>query len=60
MEPFSKVLDWMKHMMRTPLVRVTFTKDADFTSMFLEDFLPNLPARRAPIMVQAPLPHCHL
>ena len=38
----------MKHMMRTPPVTVMFAEDDDFTSMFVEDFLPNLPVRRVP------------
>jgi len=36
----------MKHMMRNPPVTVTFAEDDDFTSMFVEDFIPNLPVRR--------------
>mmetsp|Transcript_17539 Transcript_17539/g.22770 ORF Transcript_17539/g.22770 Transcript_17539/m.22770 type:complete len:133 (-) Transcript_17539:67-465(-) len=48
MAAFVKVLQLMKHMMRTPPVTVMFAEDDDFTSMFLEDFLPNLPLRRIP------------
>jgi len=43
---FVKVLQLMKHMMRNPPVTVTFAEDDDFTSMFVEDFIPNLPVRR--------------
>ncbi len=32
----------MKHMMHIPPVTVVFIEDADFTSMFLENILPNL------------------
>jgi len=44
--PFQKVLMLMKTMMRNPPVTVMFAEDDDFTSMFIEDFIPNLPVRR--------------
>eukprot|EP00579_Thalassiosira_antarctica_P012345 CAMPEP_0201910104 /NCGR_PEP_ID=MMETSP0903-20130614/1601_1 /ASSEMBLY_ACC=CAM_ASM_000552 /TAXON_ID=420261 /ORGANISM="Thalassiosira antarctica, Strain CCMP982" /LENGTH=1445 /DNA_ID=CAMNT_0048444699 /DNA_START=84 /DNA_END=4421 /DNA_ORIENTATION=- len=50
---FVKVLQLMKHMMRTPPVTVMFAEDDDFTSMFVEDFLPNLPVRRVPTTMAA-------
>lgn len=34
---------------RSPPVTVIFAEDDDFTSMFVEDFLPNLPVRRMPV-----------
>lgn len=43
--PFHKVLMLMKAMMSKPPVTVTFAEDDDFTGMFLEDFIPNLPTR---------------
>lgn len=49
MSPFHKVLMLMKAMMRSPPVTVIFAEDDDFTSMFVEDFLPNLPVRRMPV-----------
>ncbi|KAL7535077.1 hypothetical protein ACHAXR_007092, partial [Thalassiosira sp. AJA248-18] len=48
MAPFHKVLQLMKHFMRTPPVTVVFAEDDDFTSMFVQDFLPNLPVRTVP------------
>lgn len=44
--PFEKLLQIMKFFMRTPPVTVVFAEDDDFTSMFIEDFIPNLPVRR--------------
>lgn len=35
----------MKAIMTQPPVKVTFAEDDEFTSMFLEDFVPNLPTR---------------
>jgi len=43
--PFNKVLMLMKAIMTQPPVKVTFAEDDEFTSMFLEDFVPNLPTR---------------
>ena len=43
--PFHKVLMLMKAMMSKPPVTVMFAEDDDFTGMFLEDFVPNLPTR---------------
>ena len=48
LSPFHKVLMLMKAMMKSPPVSVIFAEDDDFTSMFVEDFIPNLPVRRAP------------
>ena len=44
--PFNKVLMLMKAMMNNPPVRVVFAEDEDFTNLFLEDFVPNLPANK--------------
>jgi len=35
----------MKALMRDPPVRVVFAEDDEFTNMFIQDFLPNLPTR---------------
>ena len=43
--PLHKVLMLMKAMMSKPPVTVMFAEDDDFTGMFLEDFVPNLPTR---------------
>ena len=42
----------MKFMMRTPPVSVTFADDDDFTSLFVEDFLPMTPVRSLPSTIQ--------
>jgi hypothetical protein len=44
--PFNKVLMLMKAMMNNPPVRVVFAEDEDFTNLFLEDFVPNLPVNK--------------
>lgn len=44
--PFNKVLMLMKSMMNNPPVRVVFAEDEDFTNLFLEDFVPNLPVNK--------------
>ena len=42
----------MKTMMQTPPVSVIFADDDDFTSMFLEDFLPIIQVRSLPTTLQ--------
>jgi len=50
--PFQKVLSLMKFMMRTPPVSVISADDDDFTSLFLEDFLPMTAVRSLPSTIQ--------
>lgn len=45
---FVKVLQLMKVMMRSPPVTIMFAEDDAFISMFVEDFVPNIPVHRAP------------
>jgi hypothetical protein len=42
----------MKAMMRKPPVSVIFADDDDFTSLFLEDFVPSMPVRSSPSSIQ--------
>ena len=55
--PFAKVLQLMKHFMQTPPVSVIFAEDDDFTTMFVEDFLPHLPVRKMPTTIPSTASH---
>lgn len=46
--PFGKILQYMKNVMMRPPVTVTFAEDDEFTSMFIEDIVPNMPTKTKP------------
>lgn len=47
MAAFSKVLELMNSEIQSPPVSVTFAEDDEFTSVFVEDFIPSMPPSQA-------------